>query len=156
MISHYNVIANVIQSSVFDIPARKEVGVKTQTCLGVLPFSHIYGLSLVAHVAQYRGDQVIVLPRFDINTFLTAIERFKIEFMSVVPPMLIHIISNPKLCAKHDLSSVRYVFCGAAPLGVEVIDAVLKAYPKWHLGQGYGSSSFLNSSAGFPANIHQV
>lgn len=146
MISHYNVIANVLQSSIFDIPSRKELGIKTQTCVGVLPFSHIYGLSLVAHVAQYRGDQVVVLPRFDITTFLDAIQRFRIEFLPVVPPMLINLISNPDLCAKYDLTSIRSVFSGAAPLGEETIEAVQKAYPKWHIGQGYGTYTLFSFS----------
>lgn len=139
MISHYNVIANVIQGTIYDRPARKELGIDTQVGLGVLPFSHIYGLSLVAHVSEYRGDGLIVLPRFEFATFLNAIQRFKIELLSVVPPMLIQIATQADLCSKYDLSSVRFVFCGAAPLGIEVMERVLKLYPKWHLGQGYGT-----------------
>ncbi|KND92583.1 putative 4-coumarate--CoA ligase 1 [Tolypocladium ophioglossoides CBS 100239] len=150
MISHRNVIANVVQICAIDSVSRKELGVETQTTLGVLPFSHIYGLVLVALVGQYRGDQVVVLPKFDLTAFLAAVQTYKIEQLSVVPPMLIQIIGNRDKCSKYDLSSVRWVFSGAAPLGSEVIDDLLRLYPKWHLGQGYGmteaSPSILGSS----------
>ncbi|KHN98707.1 phenylacetyl-CoA ligase [Metarhizium album ARSEF 1941] len=138
MVSHLNVIANILQVTAVDSVARKQLGVRTQTNLGVLPFSHIYGLTLVALVAHYRGDQVVVLPKFEPATFLDAIQRFSIEQLSVVPPMLIHIITNREAVSKHDLSSVRFVYCGAAPLGTEVIEGILKLYPNWNIGQGYG------------------
>lgn len=138
MISHRNVIANVLQICAADSVSRKELGVDTQTTLGVLPFSHIYGLVLVALVGQYRGDRVVVLPKFDLAVLLAAVQTYRIEQLSVVPPMLIQIIANRDRCSQYDLGSVRWVFSGAAPLGQEVIDDLLKLYPKWHLGQGYG------------------
>ena len=138
MISHYNVIANILQIHTADAPARRQLGIETQTTLGVLPFSHIYGLTLVALVGRYRGDNVIVLPKFEFATFLNAIQRFKIEQLSVVPPMLINIITNRETVNKYDLSSVRWIYSGAAPLGTELINDILKLYPKWHIGQGYG------------------
>ncbi|POR36409.1 Putative 4-coumarate--CoA ligase 1, partial [Tolypocladium paradoxum] len=147
MISHRNVIANVLQICTADSVARKELGVDTQTTLGVLPFSHIYGLVLVALVGQYRGDQVVVLPKFDLTALLAAVQTYRIEQLSVVPPMLIQIIRNQDKCSKYDLGSVRWVFSGAAPLGCEVIDDLLKLYPKWHLGQGYGKFPLSDSVA---------
>lgn len=139
MISHYNVISNIKQITLFDQIARTELGIDTHVALGVLPFSHIYGLTLVAHASQYRGDSVIVMPKFELATFLSAIQRFKIEQLSVVPPMLIQLISNQETVAKYDLSSVRVAFSGAAPLGVETIAAIKKIFPKWNIGQGYGT-----------------
>lgn len=138
MISHLNVIANVMQNAAVESVARKQLGVKTQTGVGVLPFSHIYGLTLIALLGYYRGDQIVVLPKFEPATFLNAIQRFKIEQLSIVPPLLIHIITHRDTVSKYDLSSVRYVFSGAAPLGTEVIEGILKLYPSWNIGQGYG------------------
>ncbi|EFY93203.1 hypothetical protein J3458_009230 [Metarhizium acridum] len=138
MVSHLNVIANILQIAAVDSIARKKLGVKTQANVGVLPFSHIYGLTLVALLGHYRGDQVVVLPKFNPTTFLNAIQRFKIEQLSVVPPMLIHIMTNRDAVSKYDLSSVRFVYCGAAPLGTELIEDILKLYPNWNIGQGYG------------------
>jgi acyl-coenzyme A synthetase/AMP-(fatty) acid ligase len=46
--------------------------------------------------------------------------------------------SGQEKCRKYDLSSVRCVFSGAAPLGEELIKDIGKLYPKWHMVQGYG------------------
>lgn len=145
MISHYNVIANVIQAALHDGVARKHYGIDTQVTLGLLPLSHIYGLTLVALLSQYRGDEVVVLPRFELETFLAAVQRFRIEQLSVVPPILIQMMANQDRCDRMDLSSVRFIFSGAAPLGSELVEELLKKYPRFHIGQGYGelrSASF--------------
>src|SRR5262245_47161797 len=138
MLSHQNIICNILQSYVFDGPALKTMGVKTQVSLGLLPLGHAYGLTLVAHAAQYRGDEVIILPKFELKSFLEAVQRFKIELLYVVPPIVIQMIRNQDVCANFDLSSVRYLSSGAAPLGVELVNDVRKTYPKWHIGQAYG------------------
>lgn len=138
MISHYNIITSVLQTVVFEAAGQTGVGIETQVSLGVLPFSHIYGLALLCHVAQYRGDQVVVLPKFDLNIFCSAIQRFHIQLLSVVPPMLIQMLSNESICTQYDLSSVRLVISGAAPLGSEVLERLEKLYPKWKIGQAYG------------------
>jgi acyl-CoA synthetase (AMP-forming)/AMP-acid ligase II len=84
MISHKNVIANTMQFCIYEQQGRKKAGVETQVCFGLLPFSHIYGLVVVAHSATWRGDEVIVLPKFDLQNFLSAIEKFKINHLPVV------------------------------------------------------------------------
>ncbi|KAF3068601.1 4-coumarate--CoA ligase [Trichoderma lentiforme] len=138
MVSHRNVIANVLQVYLLDSVPRKELGIESQVLLGVLPFSHIYALVLVSTLSQYRGDETIVLPKYNFHELLDAVQRFKIEQLFVVPPMLIQIIGNPQNTAKYNLESVRFVYCGAAPLGPEVVEAVTKMFPKWRIGQGYG------------------
>lgn len=55
-----------------------------------------------------------------------------------VPPVIIQLLRNQDLCAKHDLSSVRFVYTGAAPLGAETHEDMLRAFPGIRLGQGYG------------------
>ncbi|KAM5347280.1 hypothetical protein ACJ41O_010285 [Fusarium nematophilum] len=138
MISHYNVIANTIQLQTIESVARRESGIDTQVALGVLPFSHIYGLVVIAHLAIYRGDEIIVLPRFQLDQLLGAIQKFKIEQLCLVPPIVVQLLSNQEKCRKYDLSSVRLIFSGAAPLGKETIEKVLEIYPKWRISQGYG------------------
>lgn len=84
MISHKNVIANTMQFCIYDSVSREKFGVETQTALGLLPFSHIYGLVVIAHSSVWRGDGVIVLPKFDLTEYLQAIERFKINYLPLV------------------------------------------------------------------------
>ncbi|KAH7634442.1 hypothetical protein B0T09DRAFT_296074 [Sordaria sp. MPI-SDFR-AT-0083] len=138
MISHRNVIANTMQYCIFEDVGRKKNGVETQVELGLLPFSHIYGLVVVAHSATWRGDELIILPKFEFNDFLQAIERFKINHLPLVPPIVVRMLSSRDTLKKFDLSSVRQVFTGAAPLGKETQDELLKLFPKWKVGQGYG------------------
>lgn len=84
MISHRNVIANVMQYTTYESYGRAKQGIDTQVELGLLPFSHIYGLVVVAHSAAWRGDEIIVLPKFELTEYLQAIERFKINHLVVV------------------------------------------------------------------------
>ncbi|KAK2037681.1 acetyl-CoA synthetase-like protein [Colletotrichum somersetense] len=138
MISHYNAIPNILAHVAYDPVARGQKGVKTEVVLGLVPMSHLYVLLVVSHTATWRGDEIIVLPGFAVVSFLNAIQQFRIEHLLVVPPMLITILQKKELCASYDLSSVRFVFSGAAPLGEETITDLAKTYPKWQVGQAYG------------------
>lgn len=160
MISHRNVIANTMQYAVHESYGRKQFGVETQSSLGLLPFSHIYGLVVVAHGNVWRGDEVVVLPKFEMSTFLAAIERFQLNHLYLVsrlgmgcsgdavlltlwaqvPPIVIRMTKSVDECKKYNLDSVRVVLSGAAPLGEETIQDMLKLFPKLRMGQGYGSS----------------
>ncbi|CZR37516.1 putative phenylacetyl-CoA ligase [Fusarium proliferatum ET1] len=150
MISHRNVISNVLQHVTYDSVARRKKGVETQAVTGFLPFSHIYGLVIAAHTCTWRGDQIIVLPKFEFNDFLKSVQEFKIRQLLVVPPIIIQVLRFKDICAKYDLSSVRFVYCGAAPLGEETISDMKKLYPDWTIAQAYGmteTSTVVTSSS---------
>ncbi|KAL8676653.1 MAG: hypothetical protein Q9186_006852 [Xanthomendoza sp. 1 TL-2023] len=144
-ISHRNVISNTMQMSTYDSPYRekklKEPGTRysgTEVALGLLPQSHIYSLIVICHVSIYRGDQVINLPKFELHSFLSAIQRFKINLLYLVPPIIVTMVKNKPQCDKYDLSSVTGFFTGAAPLGEETAEELHKQYPPWNIRQGYG------------------
>jgi acyl-CoA synthetase (AMP-forming)/AMP-acid ligase II len=90
MISHRNVIANVLQIATFEKTWRDRLvprGSRTQhteTTLGLLPQSHIYALVVTCHAGPFRGDQVIVLPKFELKTYLSAIETHQIRGLFLV------------------------------------------------------------------------
>lgn len=93
MISHRNVIANTIQIALYETDYReglKAPGTQSlynDVALGLLPQSHIYALVAVCHAGPYRGDQAIILPKFEINQYLSAIEKYKISSLYVVCPL---------------------------------------------------------------------
>lgn len=165
MISHRNVISNVLQIAAFEKPQRdsaQELGSKeprnkygvTEVALGLLPQSHIYSLVVICHATTYRGDQVINLPKFEIQQFLNSIQRFKINTLCLVPPIIILMVKNKALLDKFDLSSVQAIFTGAAPLGVETAEELQSQYPSWKIRQGYGlteTSTVVTSTA-----VHDV
>ena len=84
MISHYNVISNVLQHVTYESTARAKRGIDTQAVTGFLPLSHIYGLVIAAHTMTWRGDQVIILPKFEFQDFLQSVQDFKIRQLLVV------------------------------------------------------------------------
>jgi len=143
MISHRNVIANTLQTHTHEIESRKKMNKPgepeyTEKCLGLLPMSHIYGLVVVCHVSLYRGDGVVVLPKFEMKTFLEAIQNFKIANLYLVPPIIIMLTNSAKALQQYDLSSVMAIFTGAAPLGEETAQDLAKMFPSWAIRQGYG------------------
>ncbi|KAL8711405.1 MAG: hypothetical protein Q9225_007127 [Loekoesia sp. 1 TL-2023] len=144
MISHRNVIANTLQISAYDAPHREslrkpgDLGNPSEVALGLLPQSHIYSLVVVCHASLYRGDQVINLPKFELHSYLNAIQRFKINGLYLVPPIIITMLRNKFVCDKYDLTSVQFLFTGAAPLGEETAQEFQNQYPKWKIRQGYG------------------
>lgn len=104
--------------------------------LGILPFSHIYGLTLLIHYPLVTGVPIIVLPRFDEIKVLEVIQKYKITFGYVVPPVLI-VLLNSKNVPKYDISSLRGVMSGAAPLSADLAHAVQDKL-KFGVTQGYG------------------
>lgn len=90
MISHRNVISNTLQITAFERSHRS--GLRTQDgrsvyseiSLGLLPQSHIYSLVVICHAGAYRGDQTIILPKFELKSYLAAIQNFKITALFLV------------------------------------------------------------------------
>lgn len=81
---------------------------------------------------------MIVLPKFEFAQFLSSIERFKIYELFVVPPIVVLMTNNLDVLKKYNLSSVRFLYTGAAPLGKESVDILNSVYPDWKLCQAYG------------------
>ena len=72
----------------------KETGDGRMKNLGVLPFSHIYGLVLLVHQSVYLGDEMVCLPKFDFATFLKAISDHKLQILYVVK----NLETQPEVC----------------------------------------------------------
>ncbi|KAL3476937.1 hypothetical protein BJX99DRAFT_227197 [Aspergillus californicus] len=143
MISHRNVISNVLQIKALEESWRAKQKTAdgrpyTDVILGLLPQSHIYGLVVMCHAAPFRGDQVIVLPKFELGSYLAAIQQYRISVLCVVPPIIITMLRNPQICNQYDLSSALCVYTGAAPLGKETALDFQKVYPKVAVRQAYG------------------
>ncbi|KIX10217.1 uncharacterized protein Z518_01298 [Rhinocladiella mackenziei CBS 650.93] len=139
MISHRNVIANTIQISTYDQPDREAIAPGYRdVALGLLPQSHIYALIVVCHSSTYRGDRVVILPKFDIQNYLNSIQTYKVNTLYIVPPIIIAMVKNKQILDKFDLSSVKTIFTGAAPLGKETAEELSSQYPTWTVRQGYG------------------
>ncbi|MEU9580308.1 4-coumarate--CoA ligase family protein [Streptomyces chilikensis] len=105
--------------------------------LAVLPFFHIYGLTALMNAPLRQGATVVVLPRFELDVFLAAIERHRITALYVAPPIVLALAKHPAVDG-YDLSSVRYVISAAAPLDAGLAEACRARLGVPSVGQAYG------------------
>ncbi|MER6564911.1 4-coumarate--CoA ligase family protein [Streptomyces sp. NPDC001093] len=105
--------------------------------LAVLPFFHIYGLTALMNAPLRKGATVVVLPRFDLETFLAAIETHRITGLYVAPPIVLALAKHPAV-ARYDLSSLKYVISAAAPLDAALARACSQRLGLPPIGQAYG------------------
>ena len=96
------------------------------------------GLTGLIHQPLYRGIELVVMPSFNLEVFCKTIQDHKITFVYVAPPVVVH-LARSDLVKKYDLSSLKMITSGAAPLTKELVDAVYKRL-KIKVNQAYGLS----------------
>ncbi|KAI8832002.1 hypothetical protein BC829DRAFT_449179 [Chytridium lagenaria] len=132
--THYNMIANIAQiDALLNTAGDAKPG---DAWVGVLPFFHMYGLSLSLHVALFKGISLVVISRFELEPFLAALAKYKVVTAHIVPPIAVALAKHP-IVDKFDLTNLKVVFSGAAPLGPELSKEVAKRL-KVEVLQGYG------------------
>ncbi|GIX48830.1 MAG: long-chain-fatty-acid--CoA ligase [Candidatus Tectimicrobiota bacterium] len=129
MLTHQNLVANAIQ---FISSGRLT---EQDTLLIFLPFYHIYGTMLIGG-GLYAGATLVVMEAFDLERSLTLAQQYGVTWYFAVPPILIALDNYPHL-AKFDLSRLRYIMVGAAPLAPDVARRV-QDKTKVPILQGYG------------------
>ncbi|NJP51340.1 4-coumarate--CoA ligase family protein [Streptomyces sp. SBST2-5] len=105
--------------------------------LAVLPFFHIYGLTALMNAPLRHGATVVVLPRFELETFLAAIQNHRITGLYVAPPIVLALAKHP-LVTQYDLSSLKYIISAAAPLDARLAVACAERLGLPPVGQAYG------------------
>jgi acyl-CoA synthetase (AMP-forming)/AMP-acid ligase II len=130
MLTHRNLVANVTQLVPLDVLN----GDDTTVC--VLPLFHIYGLVAVLNLGLRVGATLVTMPRFDLGEYLKNLERYRATVAQVVPPIMLGLANHPSV-AGHDLSTLRMIFSGAAPLG-EGLSRACEAKFGCAVRQGYG------------------
>ena len=130
MLTHRNLVANVLQFEAVDDASPDDV------LIAVLPFFHIYGMTLLVNAALRTGQTVVSMPRFDLEGFLQLLQDHKVNKAFLVPPILVALAKHP-LVDQYDLSALKRVVSGAAPLGEELASAVHERLG-CEVKQGYG------------------
>ncbi|KAJ4971245.1 hypothetical protein NE237_004344 [Protea cynaroides] len=102
-----------------------------------LPMFHIFGLSIITYAQLQRGNMVVTLSKFDIDMVLKAVEKYRVTHLYVVPPVMI-ILAKQSMLKKYDLSSLKTLGSGAAPLTKELMEECCKTLPHAEIAQGYG------------------
>ena len=119
MLTHRNLVANLVQ--VEDALSIED----GEIVLAVLPFFHIYGMQVLLNEFLSRGATIVTVPRFDLEQCLSIIQERKITRLFAVPPIVLALAKHP-LVDKYDLSSLKQVFSGAAPLSAELAQEAAK------------------------------
>lgn len=113
MLTHRNIVSNLCQFK----GAGYDWGGDTLVC--VLPMFHIYGLVAITNFGLYSGSTIVTLPRFDFEQVLKVMQDYRVTIAHLVPPVVLALSKHPAV-GNYDLSSVKTVFSGAAPLGEQL------------------------------------
>jgi acyl-CoA synthetase (AMP-forming)/AMP-acid ligase II len=130
MLTHRNLVAMQLLMGPVEGTTERDV---TAACL---PFFHIYGFSVILALGLYRGATLVVFPRFEMEPFLAAVQRYRITRLPLVPPLLLRLAREPRVAA-YDTSSVRAIISGAAPLAPALAEEVSRRFGCL-VKQGYG------------------
>jgi long-chain acyl-CoA synthetase len=134
MLSHANLRANVEQVRAWfpDADPGREV------MMAVLPFFHVYGLTVSLLLGLRLGAALVLQPRFDLDAVLAAVDKYRPTLFPGVPTMYVA-INNAVEKGGHDLSSIKACLSGAAPLPLEVAER-FERFSGGRLVEGYGLS----------------
>ncbi|KAH8501813.1 hypothetical protein H0E87_016548 [Populus deltoides] len=134
ILTHSNFIAvmTLLKWSVFATSSQND------TFLCFIPIFHIYGLAFFGLGLFCAGITTVLMQRFDFQAMLDAVQAYKINNIPAVPPVILGLVKNIGSKVKCDLSSLRRVGSGAAPLSKELSDEFRRRFPWVELRQGYG------------------
>ena len=111
-LTHANLVANARQEQAV-------VGFRADdVVVGVAPCFHAIGLNLILPCSLAAGATVVTMPRFDLAGFLELVQEHRATGTVVVPPVVLALAGHP-LVDRYDLSSLRFLGCGGAPLGAD-------------------------------------
>lgn len=92
--------------------------------LGLPPFFHVYGIIITLQQLAL-GRSTLLMKKFSEANFLSTIQTHKITHLYLVPPLMV-ILAKSEMVNKYDLTSIKEIFCGGAPLGKDIWEAVGK------------------------------
>ncbi|KAI2639025.1 acetyl-CoA synthetase-like protein [Hypomontagnella submonticulosa] len=153
-ITHYAYIANGHNINYLErLDPEYDEKKKRYRRLGFLPMYHAYGQTFLICNFPKQGIPVYIMSSFNFEKMLQCIEKFRIDSLTAVPPIVVALAKSP-LSRKYDLSSVESIGCGAAPLGAEVSEEVAKLWPPGalNLRQGWGMTELTCGCTGWHPN----
>ena len=147
-LSHSNLVANVLQCNpVLDVERDDRV-------LALLPFFHIYGMTVLLNIALRKRARLVTMPKFDLVEFLRIIQEYKCTYLFIAPPIAVALAKHP-LVDSYDLSSVRAILSGAAPFDTALAHAVAVRLGT-RVRQGYGMTEMSPVSHVIPPERHDI
>ncbi|WP_372442202.1 AMP-binding protein [Metabacillus bambusae] len=134
MLSHKNIVANTQMCASWLYKCRRG----EESLLGIVPFFHVYGMTIVMNLSVMQAFKMILLPKFDATDTLKTIVKLKPTLFPGAPTIYIALLNHPDI-QKYDLSSIDCCISGSAPLPVEVQEQ-FERVTGGRLVEGYGLS----------------
>jgi long-chain acyl-CoA synthetase len=113
MLTHKNLVANVLQIDAWDPTSRDLLG--KGVMLGALPFFHVYGMTVAMNYGLYSGYKIVLLPRPEIHAVVEAIEKHGVTHFPGVPTLYVAFNNFPGI-EKRNVKSIRICLSGGGPL----------------------------------------
>ncbi|KAK7265278.1 hypothetical protein RJT34_32896 [Clitoria ternatea] len=135
MLTHKGLVTSVAQQVDGENPNLNFRSDDVVVC--VLPLFHIYSLNSVLLCGLRVGASILLVQKFEVVGLLELLEKHRVSVAPFVPPIVLAIAKSPEV-HRYDLSSIRMILSGAAPMGKELEDSVRAKLPNATLGQGYG------------------
>src|SRR5882672_3415570 len=148
MLTHHNLVANMCQMDGL------QYFTENDTLICVLPLFHIYGLVVVLNMGLHQGATIVTVQRFELEPFLQTLQDYQVTLAHIVPPIVLALSKNPAV-DNYDLSKLRTIFFGAAPLDEHLTRACMQRLV-CDVRQGYGmteTSPVTHSSPADPAQV---
>nr|POF11125.1 4-coumarate--coa ligase-like 7 [Quercus suber] len=124
ILSHGNFIA-ASQMVTMD---QEVAGERHNVYLCVLPMFHVFGLAVILYAQLQAGNALVSMERFELEKVLAAVERYRVSHFWVVPPVILA-LAKQSVVKKYDLSSVKNIGSGAAPLGKDLMEECSRNVP---------------------------
>lgn len=149
-VSHHNLVANAIQAMHIDY-AYEEGGVdgrSPEKWVGFLPLYHAFGQLYACLLAIKQQVPIYIMRSFSLEAYLQAIQDHKATNLQVAPPIMVLLAKRPEV-SKYDLSSLKHIICGAAPLAGSLQNEVAKRL-NVRIGQGWGMTELVCKAIACP------
>ncbi len=103
------------------------------------PLYHMNALAM-SQLAHAAHATIVLLPQFTTQLYLKAIADYRCTWLTAVPPMIAMMLNDKERFAATDLSSVKYLRMGSAPVSQSLMDAIRRALPRAAVTNAYGTT----------------
>ena len=135
MLTHRNIFANTVQTALWH---HRSIQRGHERFLMVIPYFHIYGLTVGMMLGIWQGARQILIPKYDVEMVLAALRDYQPTYFPAVPTIFVSLLNHPRL-REFNLDRVCTFNSGSAPIAMEVVEK-FERMVNVPLNQGYGLS----------------
>ncbi|KAK9691174.1 hypothetical protein RND81_09G181200 [Saponaria officinalis] len=131
VLSHMNFIATSFMAT----NDQEYEGERHNVFLCVVPMFHVSGLSAILYSQLKMGNAVVSMSKFNFEVMLKAVQKYRVTHLWIVPPIILELANKHSFVKKYDLTSLKQICSGAAPLGKELMIKCSKNVPNARIMQ---------------------